>query len=205
MEEPIIVDDETSSRVSAAQSVREYVVEFLKICLIAAAIILPIRFFVIQPFSVKGSSMEPNFYEQDYLIVDELTYKFRDPQRGEVVIFRYPATEKRFLIKRVIGLPGDTVEIRDSVIKITNAAHPQGFYLDETSYLSDVPTGDIVVTVDADEYFVLGDNRIVSYDSEKFGPIARNQIVGKAIFRGMPLERAGLVTVPTYSVNGSAQ
>ncbi len=179
--------------------VRTYFEEFIKICVIASAIILPIRFFVIQPFYVKGASMEPNFYENEYLIVDELSYRLREPERGEVVVFRFPKTEKRFLIKRVIGLPGERVVIENNRIKIFNKDYPQGFSLDEGSYLSQtVPTGSIEATVGAEEYFVLGDNRIVSYDSERFGPIDRNQLVGRAVFRGFPLDRISLITIPDY-------
>ena len=178
----------------------EYLEEFIKICLIAAAIIVPVRFFIIQPFYVKGASMEPNFYENEYLIVDELSYHFRAPERGEVVVFRYPKTEKRFLIKRVIGLPGDHVVIADSKIVISDVAHPDGFSISEASYLSPtVHTGNFEITLGKDQYFVLGDNREVSLDSEKFGPIDASQIVGRVAFRGLPLNRAKAFEAPNYS------
>src|SRR3989338_4114283 len=87
--------------------------EFLRLALIAAAIAIPIRYFVAQPFIVRGASMEPNFHNQEYLIIDELAYLLREPKRGEVAVFRYPLNTSEYFIKRIIGLPGETVEIRD--------------------------------------------------------------------------------------------
>ena len=196
---------ETNSAVPEEQpplertSLGAYFEEFIKVCIVAAVIILPVRFFVIQPFIVKGASMEPTFYENEYLIVDELSFRFRDPERGEVVIFRYPKTEKRFLIKRVIGLPGDRVSIHDNRITVYNKDYPNGRMLDEKEYLpSETPTGDFDVTVTPNQFFVLGDNRTVSFDSERFGPVDRSQLVGRAVFRGLPIPRAQLINLPQY-------
>jgi signal peptidase I len=82
--------------------------EFLKIVIVSLLIILPIRYFIIQPFYVKGASMEPNFHDREYLIIDEISYRFNEPQRGQVIVFRYPNNPQEYFIKRVIGLPGDT-------------------------------------------------------------------------------------------------
>ena len=174
-----------------------YVSELVKIIIIAAAIILPIRLFVVQPFYVKGQSMEPNFQADDYLIVDEVSYHFREPRRGEVVVFRFSDTEKKFFIKRLIGLPGETIEIRQNLVTIYNTEHPDGFVLDEASY-NPVDFSTIVDKrlLEEGEYFVMGDNRPISHDSKRFGPIDGKQIVGRVLLRGLPLGKFTLFETP---------
>lgn len=173
--------------------------EVIKVFILAAAVILPIRFFLMQPFYVKGASMEPNFYENEYLIVDKITPHFHDYERGEPIVFKFPPTEHKYLIKRIIGLPGERVVIHDRKIYIYNADHPQGFGLNEESYnpylLRDQEED---VQLSLDQYYVLGDNRPVSYDSEYFGPIQQRQITGRVFFRGWPIERVTVFKKPTY-------
>lgn len=182
-----------------------FVIEFLKIFILAAAIIVPIRLFIVQPFYVKGASMEPNFYESEYLIIDKLTPRFAPYGRGEVVVFRYPKNENRFLIKRIIGLPGEKISINYEGIIITNAANPSGFSLDERSYKPFNLRPEVQSTsLGAREYFVLGDNRPVSYDSERFGPVDADQIVGRVVFRGLPLNRIAVLKTPSY-INAASQ
>src|SRR3989344_4096591 len=113
------------------ETLRRTVGEFLRLAVIAAAIALPIRYFIAQPFVVDGASMHPNFYDGQYLVVDELTYFLRPPERGEVVVFRYPRNPRTHFIKRIIGLPGETVEIREGDVYITNAEYPESFRLEE--------------------------------------------------------------------------
>ena len=175
-----------------------FVLELLEIVVISLAIILPIRYFLIQPFYVKGASMEPSFDDHEYLIIDELSYRFRPPERTEVVVFRYPLDPRQYFIKRVIGLPGETVKISGGHVTIVNEAYPDGLVLDETAYLSpDVATrGDRTVTLGAEEYFVLGDNRSASLDSRTFGPLSKQQIVGRVWIRGWPLDRMTLFRAP---------
>ena len=167
--------------------------EFIRVLIIALAIVLPIRYYVAQPFLVRGASMEPNYEDRDYLIIDELTYQFREPERGEIVVFHYPKDPRQFFIKRVIGLPGERVVVQGGKVKIFNTANPDGFLLDE-SYLDppNHPTEpDMTVILERDHYFVLGDNRNFSSDSRVWGPLDRDLIVGRAIFRAWPLERWG--------------
>ena len=119
-------------------AVTSFLLEVIQIVLISSAIIIPIRYFLIQPFYVKGASMEPNFYDHEYLIIDELTYRFRDPFRGEIVVFKYPRDPSQYFIKRVIGLPGETVEVTGGNVIIYNTEHPNGVvveeeYLDEST------------------------------------------------------------------------
>lgn len=169
--------------------------EILKIVIISLAIIIPIRYFLIQPFFVKGASMDPNFYDGDYLIIDEISYRFSEPQRGEVVIFRYPLDPSQFFIKRIIGLPGETVEIIEGEIFIYNENIPNGkIILDESEYLEDSYTpGNLKITLEEDEYFVLGDNRLASSDSRRWGELNRKYITGRAWIRAWPFNRAGTI------------
>src|SRR3990167_6320205 len=90
-----------------------YVAEIVRVVIIAGAIVFSVRFFLIQLCSVRGASMEPNFYGHEYLIIDELSYRLREPVRGEVIVFRYPNNPEEYFLKRIIGMPGERVEIRD--------------------------------------------------------------------------------------------
>lgn len=164
---------------------------------VALAIALVIRFFVAAPYIVSGSSMEPNFDNWNYLIVDRIAYRFSPPQRGDVVVLNLPEDTSRALIKRIIGLPGDTVQISgaEPVITIVNDAHPSGFKLAEP-YISPSNYGggtNISVTLGTNEYFVLGDNRRVSADSRIWGILPRADIVGRVLLRLYPLNGIGVL------------
>ncbi|HUT96403.1 MAG TPA: signal peptidase I [Candidatus Paceibacterota bacterium] len=170
------------------REVVEFTWEILKIVIISLAIIIPIRYFLIQPFFVNGASMEPNFHDGDYLIVDEISYRFDAPERGDVVIFRYPLDPSQFFIKRVIGLPGESIKVEDGKIFIN------GKDLDESEYLQDINTaGSVEVKLAEDEYFVLGDNRQASSDSRKWGEVDKKFIIGRAWLRAWPFSRAGVL------------
>lgn len=159
---------------------------------ISLAIVLPIRYFLIQPFYVKGASMEPNFHDKEYLIIDEISYRFRTPERGDIIVFRYPRDPQEFFIKRVIGLPGDTVQIKDDGVYIFNNEYPTGLKLDESYIPNGVPTvaySEDKVTVGSDQYFVLGDNRQASKDSRSFGVVDKSFVVGRVFFRGWPVNK----------------
>ncbi|MBU4285123.1 signal peptidase I [Patescibacteria group bacterium] len=170
------------------REVVEFTWEILKIVIISLAIIIPIRYFLIQPFFVNGASMEPNFQDGDYLIVDEISYRFDAPERGDVVIFRYPLDPSQFFIKRVIGLPGESIKVEDGKIFINGKA------LDESEYLEDIDTvGSVEIKLAEDEYFVLGDNRQASSDSRKWGEVDKKFIIGRAWLRAWPFSRAGIL------------
>jgi signal peptidase I len=179
-----------------------FIFELIQVVAVSLAIIIPVRYFLIQPFYVKGASMEPSFFDHEYLIIDELTYRFRHPGRGDIIVFRYPADPRQFFIKRVIGLPGETVEVGDGNVKIYNDAHQNGIVIDEKGYLDpSVPSaGKRTVTLKADEYFVMGDNRPSSLDSRYFGSIARSTIVGRVWLRGWPLDRWKVFDPPSYNL-----
>ncbi|MFA5047937.1 MAG: signal peptidase I [Patescibacteria group bacterium] len=175
----------------------EFVWEILKVGLISLAIILPVRYFLIQPFYVKGASMEPNFYDHEYLIIDELSYRMADPSRGDIVVFKYPRDPKQYFIKRVIGLPGERIQISQEKVYV------DGKELVETYLSSGVETslplrgyGD--VTLGSDEYFLLGDHRDQSLDSRVFGPVKKDFIVGRTWLRGWPVNRLTVFNSPEY-------
>ena len=172
--------------------------EFLQVVLISLIIIIPIRYYVIQPFFVKGASMEPTFQDGDYLIVDELSYHFRSPKRGEVIVFSYPQNPKQFYIKRIIGLPEETVQVTDNQILIKNSDYPEGFVLDESQYLSVTTAGNVEKMLDIDQYFVVGDNRDHSFDSRRWGELDEKLIIGKALFRVWPIKEAAAFSSPEY-------
>lgn len=160
--------------------------------IISLVIILPIRYFIIQPFFVLGASMEPNFKNGDYLIINEISYRLNKPARGDVIVFKYPNNPSQYYIKRVIGLPGEIITISDEKIVIKNKENPDGFTLKE-SYLPNIGTnGNVSTTLGFDEYFVLGDNRGASSDSRIWGPLKEKFIVGKALLRAFPFDKAGI-------------
>lgn len=179
------------------------VLEILEIAAIAIAAVFLIRSTVVQPFLVSGSSMTPTFSDSDYLLVDQLTYRFRAPERGEVAVFRYhttPSDSSTYFIKRIIGLPGEEVRVRGGQVNIINSEHPQGFVLNEP-YLT--PGADTSGNVDAvlgpDEYFVLGDNRSYSFDSRSWGELKRSDIVGLVRLRLWPPGDAKVFAAPQFN------
>lgn len=176
-----------------------FVFEFLKVVIIAGAIILAVRYFIFKPFYVKGASMEPNFYDREYLIIDEITYRYHEPARGEVIVFHYPANPKEYFLKRIIGLPGERVKISGGKVTIYNTVHPEGVILDESYLPADLATlGEKTFPLDNKQYFVLGDNRMNSFDSRSFGPIDKGEIVGRAWLRGWPVTRVQIFHAPAY-------
>jgi signal peptidase I len=169
--------------------------ETLKIVVIALVIVVPIRYFLFQPFFVKGASMEPNFEDNQYLIIDEISYRFREPQRGEIVVFKYPHDPSQRYIKRIVGLPGEIVEIKEEQVLIS------GQVLDESSYLPEGTStpGLTKITLTENEYFVLGDNRLHSSDSRSWGPLPKENIVGRAYLRAWPFDTLAKFEAPAYS------
>lgn len=185
---------------SLGREILAFVGETVRIVVISLAIILPIRYFLVQPFFVKGASMESNFEDGDYIFIDELSYQFSNPARGDVVVFRYPVDPGQFFIKRVVALPAETVEIRKNQVIIYNAEDTEGFVLDEPYLDSNQETlGTMRVKLGPDEYFVLGDNRLRSSDSRRWGPVARAMITGRALVRLWPPQRVDKIPHIEYS------
>ena len=177
-----------------------FFLELVKIAVLAGITIGVVRHFLFKPFYVKGQSMEPNFFSGDYLIIDELTYRFREPERGEVFVIKAPLpTTKDFYLKRVVAMPGERVRIEDNKVIIYNDSYPKGMVLKEPYLTEDTP-GSVNYTLGPDQYFVLGDNRDASFDSRRFGPIDRKDIIGKTWLRGWPFTRVGLFDTPDYNL-----
>jgi len=162
--------------------------DILRFAVLALAIVIPVRLFIAQPFIVSGSSMHPTFENGEYLIIDELSYRLGEPERDDVVVFRYPKDQKKFFIKRIIGLPNETLEIKGNTITIFNEEHQNGLELVEP-YVKNNSKNNIRTTLKSDEYFVMGDNRSASSDSRYWGAVKRNLLVGRALFRLWPLGR----------------
>lgn len=199
MEDNLYSDEEEPiEEQSTLNKVGMFFLELIKVVVLAGITIVLIRYFLFKPFYVKGQSMEPNFFEKDYLIIDEITYRFREPVRGEVIVFQAPGIEDHYL-KRVIGLPGERVKVEGEKIIVYNDEHPQGMVIEE-KYLDEQTTGSITITLQENEYFVLGDNRNASYDSRRFGAIKESTITGRVWFRGWPFSRISSFTTPEYNL-----
>lgn len=172
--------------------------EFLKIVIIAIIIVVPIRYFIFQPFIVKGESMVPNYQPGDYLIVDEISYKINDINRGDVVVLKYPLDYSQRFIKRVIGLPGETVEIKNGKIMISSDEKTLTLIEDEYLPINLRTEGNLKIELQNNEYYVLGDNRQFSYDSRRWGALPKEDIIGRVIFRLFPLNSITYISKPSY-------
>jgi signal peptidase I len=194
--------------------------EILKTVGVFLVAIIIFRFYIFQPFLVKGTSMEPNFHDGQYLVVNELAYHLGSPKRGDVVVFKHPEPactdfiEANYInqvflqgpctnyIKRVVGVPGETVIVKDGKVYVKNEKNPNGFELDEKYIVSGTPTlGDQTRTLGKDEYFVLGDNRYpnASSDSREWGVLPRKNITGKAAFILYPFDDLTVVKRASYA------
>jgi signal peptidase I len=175
-----------------------FILDVIKIVVIALVIVLPIRYFLFQPFLVSGSSMEPNFHDADYLIIDEISYRFRVPNRGEVIVFHYPLAPSERFIKRIIGLPGDTLTVQDNQIDIETSAGAKQV-LNESSYFKIPPSlNDFSISLGANQYFVMGDNRNFSFDSRSWGPVPKENIIGRVWLKLWPFSQVNVIPLPNY-------
>jgi signal peptidase I len=161
--------------------------EILKFAIVALLIVIPIRTYIAKPFIVEGASMVPTFKDKNYLIVDEISYHLGDPKRGDVVVFHPPQNPSVYYIKRVIGLPGETVVIKNGIVTIKNKENPEGMILEEP-YVSEIGTTTLTKEIGPLEYFVMGDNRPYSSDSRYWGALPRDHIEGRAFLRLLPVD-----------------
>lgn len=183
-----------SSLRRSAKSTLEFLWEVLKVVVVVFAIIVPVRHYLVKPFYVRGASMEPNFHDYQYLVIDELSYRLREPARGEVVVLRDPLDPEQYFIKRIIGLPGDHVVVRDGGVRVN------GVILNESVYLESKvrTTGHDDVTLQSDEYYVMGDNRAASLDSRVFGPVLSSEFVGRTWIRAWPPSQMNIFSPFSY-------
>lgn len=176
------------------QKKESFLKEIVKFTLIALAIVIPVRAYVAQPFIVSGASMDPTFATGQYLIVDQVTYHFENPQRDDVIIFKYPLDPETYFIKRIIGLPGETVSVTGGKVTIINNANPNGIELKEPYVIEKHRTTETFsVILGPTEYFVMGDNRAQSSDSRTWGPLESKFIVGRPIVRLFPFSKVDLL------------
>lgn len=162
--------------------------ELIFFALISLAIVAPIRIFIAQPFIVSGSSMFPTFENSEYLIIDEISYRLSNPERNDVVVFRYPNDTKKFFIKRIIGLPDETIDIKDGEITVRNREYPDGFTL-EQPFIQNHSSENVHFELKDNEYFVMGDNRNASSDSRYWGAVSRKLLIGRAFLRLFPINK----------------
>ena len=167
--------------------------ELVRFALIALVIVIPIRILVAEPFIVSGSSMVPTFENGDYLIIDKISYELGSPQRGDVVIFRFPGDPTKFFIKRIIGLPNETVDIKGNEVVITNKENKQGFKLEQPFVKTPANNKDTHFELKSDEYFVMGDNRSASSDSRYWGAVKKNLLQGRAFLRLLPIDKIDIL------------
>lgn len=198
-EEELIKEKEPIVFVKLIKSAINFFFDFLETIVVALSVFVVIYLFIVQPHEVKGSSMEPSFQNNEYIITDKISYRFGLPQRGDVVIFKAPVNPDVDYIKRIIGLPGDKVMVSSGKVKIN------GQSVDETYLASDTPLfpggfmqDGVEIDVPEDHYFVMGDNRPHSSDSREFGPISKKLIIGRAIFRYWPIKQLGVIPKVNY-------
>lgn len=189
-EEP--VDESGSGKDEKPKQQSSFFGEVVRFAILAFIIVVPFRIYIAQPFIVSGASMYPTFETGEYLIVDQISYRFEEPQRGDIIIFRFPNDPSKFFIKRVIGLPGEVVQLANGVTTIIHPETNEEIVLDEEYLITDKTDDHLSITLSSDEYFVMGDNRSKSSDSRVWGPVPRDKIVGKAFVRLLPVSTASL-------------
>lgn len=163
--------------------------DLFTLALLIVVVVIPIRVFIVSPFVVDGDSMHPTFQNLDYLIIDEFIYYFKAPERGEVIVFRYPKDPSIFYIKRIIGLPGETVSINRGTVTVTTAEGEE-LTLEEPYIVNEDATYTRSVSLGDNEYFVMGDNRPNSSDSRVWGALPRKDIIGRVDLRLLPIAKS---------------
>ncbi len=174
------------------QESNNFFVEIFKFAVLALVIVLPFRLYIAQPFIVSGSSMVPTFHTGEYIIVDQATYHMEEPKRGDVVVFRFPGDPSKFFIKRIIGLPGEVVQLANGETTIIDPKTNKETTLDEKYLVTDKTDDHLSINLSSTEYFVMGDNRSASSDSRMWGPVPRKNIVGRALIRLLPVNKFSL-------------
>lgn len=182
--------------------VGKFIFDTIQVLVFAMSIFAFIYLLILQPHKINGLSMMPNFPDKEFLLTDKVTYRYKDPQRGDVIVFKPPTNKEEEFIKRIIGLPGDTVKIDNGKVYIN------GILLVEEYIASDVYTAGgfflregLTTEVKTDSYFVMGDNRPHSSDSREWGLISEKDITGRAWVVYWPISNAGTVELPIYNIN----
>ncbi len=181
----------------ALKSVIDFVMDILETITFVASLFIVVYLFIVQPNQVKGGSMEPTFFSGDYIFTSKITYKFRDIERGDVIVFKAPSNPKIEYIKRVIAIPGDTVVIRGSNVIVNGQTITEEYIAAPTNLFdSSIVKDGQTISIGDDNLFVMGDNRPKSSDSRDFGPIHENSIIGQVFYRYFPMDRMQFITNP---------
>ncbi len=199
------------SQVAAAlRTIAHFFLDIIETVVVALAIFVVIYLFLVQPHQVNGNSMWPNFFSGEYLLTDKLSYRFHDPERGDVVVFhapsgaRCPQELQCDFVKRIIGLPDENIQISEGIIMINDVILDEEYLPDEQAFVTNTSNGEPLRTsLKSDEYFVLGDNRSHSSDSRAWGPTTKESIVGRAWIRYWPPQRAGFIAEAQYSTQNN--
>lgn len=186
------------------RALASFLVDIVETVVIAIAIFFAVYLFLLQPHQVRGESMEPTFHDGEYILTDKFSYRFREPERGDIIVFKSPQNQAIDFIKRIIALPGEKIKLVDGKVVIISDKYPSGLTLNET-YTNGAPTrpgnqlkeGEEVV-VPPSSFFVLGDNRNHSSDSREFGSVNKNLIVGRAWLRYWPLPQLAFIPQVQY-------
>lgn len=166
---------------------------------IALAMFVIMYLFLFQPHQVRGNSMYPNFHDGEYLLTDKISYRLGSPKKGEVIIFRAPRNEEYDYIKRIIGLPGDVISVKNGKVYINNSLLVESYLPEDYQTFGGNFAGENqVVIIPENQYFAMGDNRSHSSDSRDWGPVPKENIIGKAWLRYWPVNRLGLIPRPEY-------
>lgn len=199
--------NDLKTEINPKRDILDLVLDLIKTGVIVFVVAFLLRYFVIQPFLVDGQSMMPNYHHKEYILTEKLSYLLGQPKRGDVIVFRYPRNPSVSYIKRVIGLPGETVRITNNAITVINSTQPNGYILTEEYIPNDFQTltynngnskESYEKTLQEQEYFVMGDNREHSSDSREWGPLPKSFITGRAWLTLMPLDRIGVHQRITY-------
>lgn len=171
-----------------------FFLDFLETIVVSLAIFAVVYVFLFMPHQVDGKSMEPNFHNGEYILTDKLSYRFNAPKRGDVVVFHSPQDERSDFIKRIIGVPGDTLKVEKGYVYLNDQRLEENYINDPGGVLSGrfLREG-LEVTVPPDQYLVMGDNRDHSSDSREWGFVGIDGIVGRAFFRYWPVKAFGVV------------
>lgn len=187
--------DRVPSGGRAGSTLKAIIKEIFIFAVIAFGVVLPFRIYIAEPYLVDGRSMDPTFATNDYLIVDKLSYKIGTPKRNSVIVFKYPNDPSKSFIKRIIGLPNETVSMKNNVVTVVNEKNPAGFNPDQTFVVHkcEKTINNCVYSFETklgpDEYFVMGDNRAESFDSRSWGALDRKYILGKPVLRLFPINQ----------------
>ena len=175
-----------------------FIAELAEVLVVSLLAVFLVRYFIAQPFLVRGSSMEPTFTNGNYLIIDEIAYRFRNPQRGEVIVFRFPREYSTFYIKRIIGLPGETVEVKNNEVTVIDVNGNKHVVGEKYLPVGEKTNGDILEKLNSGQYFVMGDNREFSYDSRMWGSVPEGNIIGLVRFRLWPVGQVKVFASKDY-------